>query len=114
MEEHLRKWVEGVSPLTGIHRGRKKALLTRDVLNDLCLECKVQLPQIRESIFETTMPDTSQEVWDDLADRNGARTVLCSVEDLELPIQVLIDVQNGGNVAAAVDVVWSRPDCYQV
>ena len=60
------------------------------------------------------MPGASQEVRNDLADRNGARTVLRGVEDLEVPLQVFVDVQDGGNITAAVAVVWSRPDCNQV
>ena len=60
------------------------------------------------------MPDTSQEVRDDLSDRNGARTFLCGVKDFELPLHIFVDVQNGGNITAAVAVVWSRPDCNQV
>ena len=48
---------------------------------------------------------SSQEVGDDLAVRHGTGGVLRGVEDLEVALQVVVDVQNRGHVAASVAVV---------
>ena len=39
-------------------------------------------------------PNCSQEVGNDLADWDGAGRVLGGVEDLELPLKVVVDVQD--------------------
>ena len=57
---------------------------------------------------------SSQEVRNDLADGDGTRTVLRGVEDLKIPLQVFVYVKNGGDITAAVAVIWCRPDRNQV
>ena len=64
--------------------------------------------------FRDGVPGASQEVGDNLADWHGARTVLSGVEDLEVPLQVFVDVENGGDISATIAVVWRRPDRNQV
>ena len=56
----------------------------------------------------------SQEVWDNLADGYGTARVLRSVEDLKVALQVLVDVEDGGDVATAVAVVRCGPNRHQV
>ena len=36
------------------------------------------------------------------------------MEDLEVALQLIVDVQDGGDVTATVAVVGGRPDCYEV
>lgn len=38
----------------------------------------------------------------------------CSIKDLKRPLQVLIELENGGDVAAAIAVVGRRPDCHKL
>ena len=59
-------------------------------------------------------PKSSQEVRDDVADGDGLAGILGGVEDLEVPLQVLVDVEDRGHIATAVAVVWGRPDRHQV
>ena len=49
----------------------------------------------------------SQEVRNDLADGNGPMiTVVRGVEDLEVPLQIFVDFEHGGEITTAVAVVW--------
>lgn len=66
-----------------------------------------------EAILKRTS-SASQEVRNDLADRDGTRAVLSGVEDFEVPLQVVVDVEDRGNITATVAVVGCRPNRNQV
>jgi len=59
-------------------------------------------------------PNPSQEVGNDLSNRDCARRVLRGVEDLEVALHVLVNVEDGGDVTAAVAVVGCRPNGHEV
>ena len=59
-------------------------------------------------------PNSSQEVRDNLANRDGARRVFCGVEDFEVALHVFANVQDRGNVTATVAVVWCRPHRHEI
>ena len=59
-------------------------------------------------------PYCSQEVWNDLANRDGALRLRGGVEDLKGALHLLADVEQGSHVAASVAVVRSRPDGHEV
>ena len=56
----------------------------------------------------------SQEVWNDLANRDSALRLRGGVEDLKGALHLLADVEQGSHVAASVAVVRGRPDGHEV
>ena len=56
----------------------------------------------------------SQEVRDNLANGHGSAGVLRGVEDLKVALQVLVDVEDGGDVTATVAVVGCGPNRHEV
>lgn len=55
-----------------------------------------------------------QEIGHGGAGRDGSLVVGDGIEDLELPVQVLVQGQDGGHIATPVAVVGSRPDSHEV
>jgi len=56
----------------------------------------------------------SQEVWNDLANRDGTLGLRGGVEDLEGTLHALADVEQGSHVTASVAVVRGGPDSHEV
>ena len=54
------------------------------------LECGLRSLEMRTEEIH----NRSQEVWNDLASRNKSGFVLCLVEELKAPVEVLVDIEH--------------------
>lgn len=56
----------------------------------------------------------SQEVWNNLANRDGTLRLRGGVEDLKGAFHALTDVEKGSDITASVAVVRGRPNSHKI
>ena len=56
----------------------------------------------------------SQEIWDHIPIGHHSRGLSHSVENVKGTLQFVINIQNGGHIAAPVTIIGGRPHSHQV